>query len=91
MTAPSPESREREKDKLYVLDAELIRILGLPERVGRVAIRDWAARDPSFPRKQELLGGRRYLPAVRAWLDRRNGLKMDVSVTEEPRRERRVR
>lgn len=89
MTTPSPETREREKDKLYVLDAELIRILGLPERVGRVAIRDWDARDPSFPRKQELLGGRRYLPAVRAWLDRRNGLRMDTS--EEPRRERRVR
>lgn len=90
MTSPSPETREREKEKLYVLDAELIRILGLPERVGRVAIREWDCCEPGFPRKQSIMGGRRYLPAVRAWLDARNGLKMDTS-EPEPRRARRVR
>lgn len=27
-----------------------------------------------FPRKQPLFGDRRYWPAVKAWLDKRNGL-----------------
>lgn len=89
MTTPAPETIEREKDKLYVLDDELIRILGLPERVGKVAIQKWEENSPTFPPKQELLGGRRYWPAVKAWLDARNGLKMDTS--EAPRRERSVR
>jgi hypothetical protein len=35
MTMPSPETLEREKDKLYLLDAELIRRLGVPEKVMR--------------------------------------------------------
>lgn len=86
MTAAA-ETREREK--LYVLDDELIRILGLPERVGKTAIQKWEDNSPTFPPKQELLGGRRYLPAVRAWLDARNGLKLDTS--QPPRRERDVR
>ncbi len=31
MTAPSPETLERERDRLYVTDAELIRRMGVPE------------------------------------------------------------
>lgn len=31
MTQPSPQTIEREKDKLYLTDAELIRRLGVPE------------------------------------------------------------
>lgn len=89
MTSPTPETREREKEKLYVTDAELIRKLGVPERVGRVAIRDWAMRQPTFPKPDELMGGRRYWPAVKEWLDARNRLKMAIS--EPTGRERRVR
>jgi len=64
---------------LYVTDHELYEYLGVPAETGRIAI---AAldKDPhgTFPKKQELWGGRRYLPAVQAWLDRQNGLKMDA-------------
>lgn len=92
MTAPAPETREREKDKLYVTDAELVRLMGVPERVGRVALREWSVRQPTFPKPDELMGGRRYWPAVKEWLDARNKLRMDASTrSEEPRRERRVR
>jgi hypothetical protein len=38
MTKPSPEKLEREKDKLYVNDAELIRRLGVPERTMRALL-----------------------------------------------------
>lgn len=68
---------EREKDKLYLTDAELIRRLGVPEKIGRQTLhmldRD---RLKGFPQKQALWGGRRYWPAVKAWLDRTGGLKL---------------
>jgi hypothetical protein len=67
MTTPRPETLEREKDKLYITDAELFRwTLApiLPELENR----------QGFPRKSKLFGGRRYKPAVKAWLDRHNGL-----------------
>jgi hypothetical protein len=71
MTTPQPETLEREKDKLFVTDAELIRRLGVPEKSARTAIRMFD-RDLSkgFPQKQALWGDRRYWPAVRAWFDR---------------------
>lgn len=75
MTAPRPETLEREKDKLYVTDAELIRRLGVPEKMARQVIRELEAKS-GFPRKQKLWGDRRYLPAVLAYLDRINGLTM---------------
>lgn len=77
MTAPSPEGRERLRDTLYVTDAELIRRLGVPENVAKPIIHE-AEKKYGFPRKQSLWGGRRYWPAVRAWLDESNGLKMDA-------------
>jgi hypothetical protein len=39
MTSPSPETLEREERKLFVTDAELIRCLGVPEKIARDAIR----------------------------------------------------
>lgn len=55
---------------LFVTDQELIEILGIPEREARQAI---AALDhdprSGFPPKKPLWGGRRYYPAVRAYLD----------------------
>jgi hypothetical protein len=32
-----------------------------------------------FHRKQPLFGGRRYWPAVKAWLDKHNGLPADAT------------
>lgn len=79
MTQPKPETREAEKDKLYVTDAELIRRLGVPETVARAALhvldRD---RRSGFPPKQKLWGNRRYWPHVKAFLDRTGGLIVDV-------------
>lgn len=59
----------------YVTDAELIEIIGVPEKEAYRAIHKLDA-DPrsGFPKKQELWGGRRYLPAVKAYFDATNGL-----------------
>lgn len=84
MTAPSPATLEREKDKLYVTDAELIRRLGVPEKIMRGNLR-MLDRNPKsgFPKKDPLYGGRRYMPAVEAWFDNYNRLNMQPS---QPRR-----
>lgn len=77
MTQPSPDTLEREKDKLYLTDAEIIRRVGAPTRTMRAALRAFDDNPASgFPRKQKLFGDRRYWPAVRDYLDRINGLKM---------------
>ncbi len=75
MTMPSPETREREKDKLYVTDAELIRRLGVPPRVAKPAIR-FLEEKQGFPKKQKMWGDRRYWPAIEAYLAKHNGLTM---------------
>jgi hypothetical protein len=58
MTAPQPATLDREKDKLFVTDAELLRRLGVPTRLGKRVIaeldRDW--RRSGFPQKQKLWG-----------------------------------
>jgi hypothetical protein len=88
MTMPSPETLEREKDKLYLLDSELIRRLGVPDKVMRRMLPALETKY-GFPRKQPFFGGRRYWPAVKAWLDKHNGLMIDP--TDLPRRDRNVR
>lgn len=82
MTMPSAETVEREKDKLYVTDAELIRRLGVPERVARPAIR-FLEEKQGFPKRQKLWGNRRYWPAIEAYLAKHNGLTMDVHSRRE--------
>jgi len=73
------------RDKLYVNDAELIEIMGVPEKIARVALRELDRdRLSGFPRKQKLWGDRRYLPAVKAWCDRTGGIKMDASQEDSP-------
>lgn len=77
MTAPSPDTLEREKDKLWITDAELIRRLGVPEKTGRAALHMYdRTRGAGFPQKQKLWGDRRYWPAVKAFFDRNSGLKL---------------
>lgn len=76
MTQPKEATIEREKDKLFITDAELIRWLGLDPKVARPVIRmlDAQSAKTGFPQKQTLWGGRRYKPALKAWLDKSNGL-----------------
>ena len=74
MTAPSPETLEREREKLYVTDAELIRRLGVPEKLGRALLSEFEEKHPAFPKKQKLFGDLRYWPAVRRYIDRLNGM-----------------
>lgn len=79
MSMPGPETLEREKDKLYLLDSELIRRIGVPEKTMRRLLPSLESKF-GFPKKQALFGGRRYWPAVKAWLDKNNGLIVaDVS------------
>ena len=76
MTTPAPETIEREREKLYVTDAELIRRLGVPERTARMILKELnSPKHPGFPRKQPAAGDRRYWPAVKAYFDKMNGLK----------------
>ncbi len=68
------------QDTLYVTDAELIRRMGVPEKIAREALRALDANPRSgFPAKLELWGKRRYWPAVKAYLDRTSGLTMPPS------------
>lgn len=78
MTKPAADTLEREKDKLYLLDSELIRRIGVPDKFMRNMLPGLESKY-GFPRKQALFGGRRYWPAVKAWLDKHNGLMMDPS------------
>jgi hypothetical protein len=68
------------RDTLYITDEELIRRLGAPRKAARAALhmldRD---RSKGFPQKQALWGNRRYWPAVKAYFERINGLKLDAS------------
>jgi hypothetical protein len=76
MTMPAPETLEREKDKLYLTDAELIRRLGVPEKTLRPLL-PGLEKNYGFPKKSPLFGDRRYWPAVKNWLDKHNGLRVD--------------
>jgi hypothetical protein len=66
----------RPKETLYVTDAELIRRLGVPEKIARQRLRELDAKHhlTGFPQKQKLWGNRRYWPAVTAWLNKKSGL-----------------
>jgi hypothetical protein len=60
---------------LFVTDAELIRRLGVPEKIAHAAIHVLdRTRDSGFPQKQATWGKRRYWPAVKQWFDRRYGV-----------------
>lgn len=69
MTTPAPEALEREQDKLWVTDAELIRRLGVPEKIARATIRVLDRQPSGFPKKEKLWGDRRYWPQSRnTWI-----------------------
>jgi hypothetical protein len=79
MTQPAAETLEREKEKLWVKDSELIRRLGVPDKVGYETLRMLDSKRTGFPQKQKLWGDRRYWPAVKAYFDRLYGAKVDAS------------
>jgi hypothetical protein len=79
VTNPAPETLEREQDKLWLTDAELIRRLGVPEKIARANLRMLDAQLGDFPRKQNLWGGRRYWPAVVSYFDHHYGYKRPLS------------
>jgi hypothetical protein len=54
---------------LFVTDEELIERLGVPDELARALLLDFDGKHPTFPKKQEQWGDRRYWPAVKAWLD----------------------
>jgi hypothetical protein len=65
------------RETLFVTDAEVIRRMGVPEKLGYAALRSLDLdRSSGFPQKKKLWGDRRYWPAVKAYLDRTNGLRM---------------
>ena len=83
MSTPAPETLERERDKLWVTDAELIRRMGVPEKTARETLRMLDAKTTAFPRKQKLWGDRRYWPAVAAYFERLYGAKVDAPQQRE--------
>jgi hypothetical protein len=76
MTTPRPETIDREREKLFVTDAELYHRIGLNRSIARptIAMLDKNHQTTSFPQKQPLWGNRRYWPAVKAWFDWQYGL-----------------
>lgn len=75
------EPRERDTDSLWVTDAEMIRRLGVPEKIARERIRflDVGASRNGFPQKNTFWGNRRYWPAVKAYFDKVGGVTMPAS------------
>lgn len=79
MTQPDPATIDRETAKLWVTDAELIRRLGVPEKVGRETLRELDKKASGFPKKQAIWGNRRYWPAVKDYFDELYGAKVSLS------------
>lgn len=66
-------SDEHDRGALFVSDAELIRWFGIGEKKGRQALAT-LDKELTFPKRDPLFSGKRYRPAVKAYLDRRSGL-----------------
>ena len=84
MSLPSPDTHER-SGKLWVTDAELIRRMGVPEKIARETLRELDRdRTSGFPQKQRIWGDRRFWPAVEAYFNRKYGTKVTASRGSEP-------
>ena len=60
---------------LFVTDAEMIRRIGVPDKIARAAIKALDENPYSgFPKKSEVWGNRRYWPAVELWFEQHQGL-----------------
>jgi hypothetical protein len=72
-------------ETLFVTDAEMIRRIGIPERIARAAIRALDENPQSrFPKKSALWGNRRYWPAVEVWFQEQH----DLETGPDPRKPR---
>jgi hypothetical protein len=61
---------------LFVTDAEMIRRIGVPDKIARAAIRALDENPSSrFPKKSAIWGNRRYWPAVEVWFQEYNDLQ----------------
>ncbi len=69
-------------DKLFVTEAECAERLGLSTEQFKTALP--AATQAGFPIKDPLFAGKRYWPAVRAWLDRRYGIGQNDGMLRPP-------
>jgi hypothetical protein len=70
---------------LFVTDVEMIRRIGIPEKLARAAIRALDENPHSgFPKKNALWGSRRYWPAVEVWFRE----QYDLETGPESRRPR---
>jgi hypothetical protein len=68
---------------LFVTDGEMIRRIGVPEKIARAAIRALDENPHSgFPKKSALWGNRRYWPAVEVWFQEQH----DLETGPEPRK-----
>lgn len=76
---PELDDQSSSRDGLWVTDAEIIRRLGVSEKVGYAAIHRLEKTGLGFPEKQRVWGKRRYWPAVRDFLDQHYGLKSGSS------------
>lgn len=88
---PGKQQKLRPQDRLWISDADLIRWLGIPEKKARRYLRlldENNGRKSGFPQKNEFWDNMRYVPAVKEYLDRTNGLNIDAS---RPRRQVNVR
>lgn len=77
------EKLERKREALWIDDAELIRRMGVPEKIARETLRLLDSKPSGFPRKQPLYGNRRYFKAVEAYFDRHYGVKVDAPKQRE--------
>jgi hypothetical protein len=80
-------TKEREREKLLVTDAELLRRLGMPEKDGRRVLGFLDAKQSGFPPRLKMWGGRRWWPHVEAWMSRSSGMLLDdaARLIPEPR------
>lgn len=63
----------------FVSDAEIARRWRVSDKTARVAIQEFGRR-PGFPPKDPLFGGKRYWPAVCAFMRRRAGINIGASL-----------
>jgi hypothetical protein len=57
----------------YLTELQITRKLGLPDKIGRLAMATWKMQ-ASFPKPTEGMGGRRFWPEVEQWLLARHGV-----------------
>lgn len=69
-------------DNGFVTDAEIARRWRVSDKTARVAIREFERR-PGFPKKDPLFGGKRFWPAVEAFMLRRAGITISAGAEIE--------